>query len=804
VSDNAPPVLINNFPSLQLFSRLDSLGRYFHLLHKWAIHTNKLGSVTHTFSTGLDVEFQNGCDDLISGRWDPGSNTFREIFQASRNGGLPPLVLPMLHLASNNLLSGKQASDVMDSLLQSGSRSLFNALISAQSPATKAIARSLLPSAIQSLDVPMVRALLDTGISPDSFTTYSRETPLQLAARAGGTEISRLLLHYGAQVNLLCSEGSWSPLTIAARSGATDLVHLLLGCGADVIAPGGIDHTKMTALQEAAEANKLDKVQLLLGAGADVNAPAFGTWGRTALQAAVRTGNIALVQLLLFHGADVNAPAPQFGSTALQVATSAGDLELVQLLLDWGASDILGAMDIASKKGHVQLVQALLRTGQVRGAPSNGAYERMALRAGVRCGDIQFVRHLLEYHTEVDAPAVEDDPEWTTALQVAAWESHKEIAQLLIRVGANVNAPAQGDDGLTALQGATRNGDVDIVKLLLRAGADVNASPSAFGETALTTALLSNHLEIAKLLLESGVNSYDQAQRTLAYAVELVDPFEIVQLLLDRMTEYHDVHFKVCAFSAVETGNIELVRLLLEHGVLDKPGGLRDAIYYSNLELVELLLYYGADVNDNSSCLDEEFPLEIAASSGDLEIMDLLLGHDANAREKARALQAAAYENQVEAARLLISSQADVNAAPMMVVDRPPGTALQAAAGTGNLEMVRLLLEAGADVESKPRDKNEQGTALQFAAISGSISVASVLIENGADVNAPGIGRNGRTALEGAAEHGRLDMVQLLLNVEAEVRGSRAVRLARNEGHDGVVQFLLENGFEDFRVNEAS
>jgi ankyrin repeat protein len=691
----------------------------------------------------------------------------------------------------------------MDSLLQSGSRSLFNALISAQSPATKAIARSLLPSAIKSLDVPMVRSLLDTGISPASFATYSRETPLQLAARAGGTEISRLLLHYGAQVNLPCSEESSPPLTIAARNGAPDLVQLLLGWGADVNAPDRIDYDKRTALQGAAEANKSDIVQLLLGAGADVNAPASGTWGGTALQAAVRTGNIALVQLLLFHGADVNAPAPQSGSTALQVAASDGDLKLVQLLLDWGASDILGAMDVASEEGHIQLVQVLLRIGQVRGALSSGSYERMALKAGVRCGDIQFVRHLLECHIEADAPAVEDDPQWTTALQVAARWGHKDIAQLLMRFGADVNAPAHGYGGITALQGAARNGDVDIVKLLLRAGADVNASPSVLGRTALETALLYNHLEIAKLFLESGVNLYDQAQSTLQYAVELGDPLETVQLLLDHMTEYHDVHLKVSASDAIWEENIELVRLLLERGVLDKPSGLRDAIGNSDLELVELLLYYGADVND-IPCLDA-FALEIAASSGKLEIMDLLLRHGANAREKARALQAAAYENQIEMARLLLSSQADVNAAPLKLTDYlPRRTALQGAAGTSNVKMIQLLLEAGADVESKVRHEDEEGTALQFAAISGSISVASVLIENGADVNAPGIGRNGRTALEGAAEHGRLDMVQLLLNVEAEVRGSRAVRFARSEGHDGVVQFLLENGFEDLRMDEAN
>jgi ankyrin repeat protein len=107
------------------------------------------------------------------------------------------------------------------------------------------------------------------------------------------------------------------------------------------------------------------------------------------------------------------------------------------------------------------------------------------------------------------------------------------------------------------------------------------------------------------------------------------------------------------------------------------------------------------------------------------------------------------------------------------------------------------LLERGAEVERSSISEDEEGTALQFAAIAGSIVIVNELIQRGANVNAAPLGENGRTALEGAAEHGRLDMVQLLLNLEAEVQGSRALQFARKEGHDGVAMLLLQNGFED-------
>ena len=88
--------------------------------------------------------------------------------------------------------------------------------------------------------------------------------------------------------------------------------------------------------------------------------------------------------------------------------------------------------------------------------------------------------------------------------------------------------------------------------------------------------------------------------------------------------------------------------------------------------------------------------------------------------------------------------------------------------------------------------EHEACTALQFAAISGSMSVVTLLIQKGANVKAPAIGVHGRTALEGAAEHGRLDIVQLLLKLGVEAAGSRAIQFAREKGHDGVVDLLEE------------
>ncbi|KAF4869998.1 Ankyrin-3 [Colletotrichum siamense] len=121
---------------------------------------------------------------------------------------------------------------------------------------------------------------------------------------------------------------------------------------------------------------------------------------------------------------------------------------------------------------------------------------------------------------------------------------------------------------------------------------------------------------------------------------------------------------------------------------------------------------------------------------------------------------------------------------------------LQMAAEIGNLDLIHLLLNAGADVNS-PAAQSYGATALQIAAIKGHLGVAKILVDLGANVNAPGAtDEGGRTALEGAAEHGRIDTIQYLLSqgVETNAKGRisylRVIRYAELEGHMAAAKLL--------------
>jgi len=118
-------------------------------------------------------------------------------------------------------------------------------------------------------------------------------------------------------------------------------------------------------------------------------------------------------------------------------------------------------------------------------------------------------------------------------------------------------------------------------------------------------------------------------------------------------------------------------------------------------------------------------PLYSAAQRGRLEIVNLLLEHNADVNKASDSggtpLSAAAWCGHLEIVKLLIEHNADVNRA-----DKVGYTPLYGAAYQGNLEIVKLLLEHNAAVYAKT---NEGKTVLDIAIEKGNAGIIQVLKE---------------------------------------------------------------------------
>ena len=176
------------------------------------------------------------------------------------------------------------------------------------------------------------------------------------------------------------------------------------------------------------------------------------------------------------------------------------------------------------------------------------------------------------------------------------------------------------------------------------------------------------------------------------------------------------------------------------------------------------LLAVGGSASSQHSVLAGDAPIADAARRGDAMAVRALLaaGADVNAAlgDGMTGLHWAAFNGDVEVARLLVGADADLELGTRLGAHRP----LHVAAREGRGEVLVLLLDAGAD----PSALTTTGaTPLHFAAAAGAVQSLSALLNHGASVD-PHEPEWGQTPLMFAAALGRTRAVEVLLAAGAD------------------------------------
>ena len=145
---------------------------------------------------------------------------------------------------------------------------LFAAACTDHSVRNKAADYLALRYAAEAGDEPLARALLERGTPVDpldidaagelTLGVAEADSPLQIAAKRGHTEIVRLLLQHHPWVDHRCCTAP-SALVYAAENGHAGVVRLLLDAGADA----SIASDAGTALESAQRAGHTDVVAVL-------------------------------------------------------------------------------------------------------------------------------------------------------------------------------------------------------------------------------------------------------------------------------------------------------------------------------------------------------------------------------------------------------------------------------------------------------------------------------------------------------------------------------------------------------------
>ncbi|KAE8421609.1 ankyrin repeat-containing domain protein [Aspergillus pseudocaelatus] len=158
------------------------------------------------------------------------------------------------------------------------------------------------------------------------------------------------------------------------------------------------------------------------------------------------------------------------------------------------------------------------------------------LQAASYNGHRQIVEILLKNGADVDN-RLGDRREFSNTLQAASFRGHQQIVEVLSKHGADhgddVNAKGQSGNPLLA---ALMEGHQPVVEILLRHGADLNSVSSLRGWTALHVVSFIGHMEAVKLLLEKGadITVRDHEGRTPLHLAMDKGHLEVVKLLLER------------------------------------------------------------------------------------------------------------------------------------------------------------------------------------------------------------------------------------------------------------------------------
>ncbi|KAM9473395.1 caskin-2-like isoform 5-T5 [Salvelinus alpinus] len=213
------------------------------------------------------------------------------------------------------------------------------------------------------------------------------------------------------------------------------------------------DGDGFSALHHAALTGTTDLLSVLLEAQATVDIKDRN--GMRPLHYAAWQGKADSVLMLLRAGAGVNGVS-QDGHIPLHLAAQYGHYDVSEMLLQHQSNPCLinktkkTPLDLACEFGRVKVAQLLLSSNMVVA--------------------------LLEGNSKEPA-----DSGFNTPLHLAARNGHKDIIQLLLKAGIDINRATKAG---TALHEASLYGKTEVVRQLLEAGIDVNIR-NTYNQTAL-------------------------------------------------------------------------------------------------------------------------------------------------------------------------------------------------------------------------------------------------------------------------------------------------------------------------------
>uniref|UniRef100_A0AAQ5Y6I8 Euchromatic histone-lysine N-methyltransferase 2 n=1 Tax=Amphiprion ocellaris TaxID=80972 RepID=A0AAQ5Y6I8_AMPOC len=223
-------------------------------------------------------------------------------------------------------------------------------------------------------------------------------------------------------------------------------------------------------------------------------------------------------------------------------------------------------------------------------------------------------------------------------LYPAAKQGEVQRVLLMLMEGIDPTYQPDSQNRRSALHAAAQRGLLEVCYMLVQAGAQVDAQDKDM-RTPLLEAIINNHIEVARYLIQNGACVYH----------------------IDGYTGLHH---------AAKLGNLEIVGMLLETGQVDvnaqDSGGWTPIIWaaeHKHVDVIKSLLNRGADVSINDKELN--VCLHWAAYAGNVDIAELVLNAGCSLASVNvhgdTPLHIAAREGYLDCVTLFLSRGADID-----------------------------------------------------------------------------------------------------------------------------------------------
>jgi len=481
-------------------------------------------------------------------------------------------------------------------------------------------------TASNSGDIDTVRQLLDRGVDPN--TMINGRTALHAACDEGHYDMVRLLIKYGADIDMVDSTGR-SPLEIAILSQESDIAELLLRNGAipgtkalmDVLEVGigtyavelmvmngvnvNIGDDNDTPLTKAIFGQDPDTVMVLIKAAANVNKP--NNQGTRPLVEAITEDHHLICKILLENGADPNLYNKKVvndrGQGLHNILTITSDEVIIGMLIDNGATIDFEtyngetALMYHAGKGHYDIVRMLLDSGA--DIQHRNIDHMTSLLEACDRGSVDIVQLLLSRGARLDVV----DVHGRTPLMIAASSNSLHLVEILLSLGVDIDAT--DNEGNTALMTAVSAHNPLIVEYLIRKGANIDHRDKKGNTSLLYCIIGDNNSYIADILIKAGADvnmRYDNGNTALIYAAHLVVPLYIINRLIRAGADVnaHNHNGRTALINAIQNGVYLGVKFLLDNGAnpndrdVDSNTALMEAVERNYMDICTLLIKYGA------------------------------------------------------------------------------------------------------------------------------------------------------------------------------------------------------------------